>query len=416
MNFFRLLMIGLAATMASAACSSKGPPAATPGNPNPIPAPTTNVAAVLVNAGPAGVNAVNTLYTSVTLCVPGSTTSCQTIDNIEIDTQSSGLRILAPVLTITLPLILDSNNNANTFAECAQFADSVSWGPLARADLTIAGESAPSLTVQLIGDANFATIPPACAGAGNDEDTVATFGANGILGVGTPAQDCGASCAGSTEFGFYYTCTSAGNCVGTLIDIADQMQNPATLFATDNNGLIIELPNVSAAGAESVTGAIVFGIDTASNNASGKATVLAVETGTSYLSAQFDAQNYAARFLDTGSNGLFFNDSSLTQCTGSDQSFYCPANTENLSATLIAYTASGTGGTQATVNFSIANADTLLSDDQTGTAFVNLGGIFDGTGTADTFDFGLPFFYGRSVYEVFEGKSSSVGTGPYFAF
>jgi hypothetical protein len=413
MNFFRLLMIGLAATTALAACSSKGPPAATPGNPNPIPTPTTNVAAALVNAGPADVNAVNTLYTSVTLCVPGSTTSCQTIDNIEIDTQSSGLRILAPVLTITLPLKLDGNGN--TFAECAQFADSFSWGPLASADLTIAGESAPSLTVQVIGAANF-TVPPACAAVGNEEDAVLSFGANGILGVGTPAQDCGASCVGSTDFGFYYACTSAPNCVGTLIDIADQMQNPATLFATDNNGLIIELPSVSAAGAASVTGAIVFGIDTAANNASGTATVLAVETGTSYLSAQFNAQTYAASFLDTGSNGLFFNDSSLTQCTRSVQSLYCPANTENLSAILIAFTASGTGGTQATVNFSIANADTLLADDPTGTAFVNLGGIFDGTGSADTFDFGLPFFYGRHVYEVFEGKSSSVGTGPYFAF
>ena len=217
MNFFRLLMIGLAATTALAACSSKGPPAATPGNPNPIPTPTTNVAAALVNAGPADVNAVNTLYTSVTLCVPGSTTSCQTIDNIEIDTQSSGLRILAPVLTITLPLKLDGNGN--TFAECAQFADSFSWGPLASADLTIAGESAPSLTVQVIGAANF-TVPPACAAVGNEEDAVLSFGANGILGVGTPAQDCGASCVGSTDFGFYYACTSATNCGGTLIDIA----------------------------------------------------------------------------------------------------------------------------------------------------------------------------------------------------
>src|SRR5271166_444855 len=238
MNFFRLLMIGLAAATALAACSSKGPPAASPGNPNPIPTPTTNVAAAIVSAGPANVNALNTLYTSVTLCVPGSTTSCQTIDNIEIDTQSSGLRILAPALTITLPLKL--NASGNTLAECAQFAVSFSWGPLATADMTIAGESAPSLTVQLVGAANFATVPPACANLGNEEDTVATFGANGILGVGTPAQDCGASCVVSTEAGFYYACSSATNCVGTPIEIAAQLQNPATLFATDNNGLIIE--------------------------------------------------------------------------------------------------------------------------------------------------------------------------------
>jgi hypothetical protein len=29
---------------------------------------------------------------------------------------------------------------------------------------------------------------------------------------------------------------------------------------------------------------------------------------------------------------------------------------------------------------------------------------------------GLPFFFGRNVYEAFEGKSSSAGAGPYVAF
>jgi len=50
------------------------------------------------------------------------------------------------------------------------------------------------------------------------------------------------------------------------------VQNPVTLFATDNNGVIIELPAVS--GVEtSVTGSLIFGIGTQSNNALGSATV-----------------------------------------------------------------------------------------------------------------------------------------------
>ncbi|MGG2367973.1 DUF3443 family protein, partial [Salmonella enterica] len=38
------------------------------------------------------------------------------------------------------------------------------------------------------------------------------------------------------------------------------------------------------------------------------------------------------------------------------------------------------------------------------------------TGT-NTFDWGLPFHYGRSVYTAIEGKNTSDGgMGPYFAF
>ena len=32
------------------------------------------------------------------------------------------------------------------------------------------------------------------------------------------------------------------------------------------------------------------------------------------------------------------------------------------------------------------------------------------------FDWGLPFHYGKSVFVVIEGKTTSGGTGPFFAF
>src|SRR5207248_2177278 len=66
---------------------------ATPGPPN--------VEILTVDAGPAG--GVNTAFVSVQVCVPGTTT-CQTIDHVEVDTGSIGLRILADVpFTLTLP-------------------------------------------------------------------------------------------------------------------------------------------------------------------------------------------------------------------------------------------------------------------------------------------------------------------------
>jgi len=86
-----------------------------------------NVLSVVVDGGPAGLAgpSVNTLYTTVTVCVPGSTTQCQTIDNVQVDTQSYGLRILASVLTISLPVVAASDGNS--LVECTQFVDGYSW-------------------------------------------------------------------------------------------------------------------------------------------------------------------------------------------------------------------------------------------------------------------------------------------------
>jgi hypothetical protein len=36
--------------------------------------------------------------------------------------------------------------------------------------------------------------------------------------------------------------------------------------------------------------------------------------------------------------------------------------------------------------------------------------------TDPSFDWGLPFFYGRTVYTAIENQSTPAGVGPYFAF
>jgi hypothetical protein len=190
-----------------------------------------------------------------------------------------------------------------------------------------------------------------------------------------------------------------------------------TFFATDNNGVIIELPRVSSTGAESVTGALVFGIDTESNNASSStATLLPVQVGTGYLTVSLSGTFYDQSFLDTGSNGYYFTDSSLTECTDANASgFYCPTSTTNFTALVCGYEGSGncTGAPQESIAFSIGDADTLFSANAAYTAFPTLGGSFP---TGSTVDLGLPFFFGRNVYEAFENKSTSKGSGPYYAF
>jgi hypothetical protein len=363
-----------------------------------------NVVSAVVNAGPA--NGTNTLFVSVTICAHG-TTNCQTVDDIQVDTGSSGLRVLASALTISLQPT--SDGNGNTYVECTQYVDGYAWGPLTTADVTIGGESASSVPVQIIGSTDFSSVPDACSSTGTAEDTVQTFGANGILGVSVMAQDCGADCVTSTEEPnpFYYLCVTAdtGQCTATTMPLASQVPNPVTLFATDNNGVIIELPAVAATGAASVTGSLVFGVDTESNNSSTGSTVLTLDPDTGNLTTDFAGQTDTASFFDSGSNGLFFNDSSLPMCT--ENTFYCPASTTSLSAKIVSQ-----GNVSVTVDFSVANAEDLFADASL-TAFSNLAGPYASSGT---FDWGLSFFYGRNVYTVFENASTSAGAGPYVAF
>lgn len=388
-------------------CSSSGS-SATTATPTPVTTTTANVQAISVTTGPAvasGSVAINVAFTSVTVCVPGSTTQCQTIGGILVDTGSSGLRILSSALTVSLPQQTDSSGNP--VAECGEFIDSETWGPVQTADISLAGEKASSVPVQVIGSPGF-SVPTSCSDLGPIQDDLATLGTNGILGVGNFVQDCGDGCteSGASNLGLYYTCPSSG-CVVTTEGLAEQVSNPVSFFATDNNGVIVELPAVS--GTEvSVTGSLIFGIGTRSNNGLGSATVYTLNPETGAFTTTFKGQALTdASFLDTGSNAIYFLDSAetgLPTCT--DLTFwYCPSSTQSLSAVT-----QGANGATTTINFSIANADTLTSNANNGVA-AGLGGPGPGL-----FDWGLPFFYGRNVYTAIAGSSTPAGDGPYWAY
>jgi hypothetical protein len=401
----RAWRFGLCGALCLSALSCGGGSSFAPGSPTP---PTdANVASIVVDAGPTSTSPdVNTLFTTVTVCVPGSTTSCQTIDHIQVDTASYGLRILAPVLTLSLPV--QTTANGASLLECTGFVDGYSWGPVALADVQISGESASSVPVQVIGDARFTSVPAGCSSIGPAEDTVAAFGANGILGIGVFAQDCGAGCVTTVDNGIYYACTST-LCQATAVPLASQVQNPVTLFATDNNGVVIQLPSVAAQGAATVDGSLIFGIDTQTNNKSGSQTVLTVDPNAGEFTTLFNGQSLTQSFLDTGSNALFFNDPGLTQCAGANLAkFYCPASPQALSAVL-----EGQDAVSTTVNFSVDSAETLGANNPSLVAFPTLAGTFP---TDNSFDWGLPFYYGRTVYTAFENAATAVGMGPYVAF
>jgi hypothetical protein len=367
-----------------------------------------NVAAISVNGGPPG-NYADAAFVSVTVCVPGTST-CQPVDDVLVDTGSFGLRILSSALTkVSLPQ--QQASDGNPVAECLTFLASYTWGPVQTADVQIAGEKASSVPIQVLSDTDF-PVPSQCTSSGfKSADTLDRLGANGLLGVGLAAQDCGNACVNSTGPGLYFKCPSSG-CVPTVEALAQQVVNPVALFATDNNGVIVELPAVSSGGAASVSGSLVFGIGTQSNNGLGGAKVYTAPDGS--LTTSYNGQSYPGSFLDSGSNGYFFLDSSLTGLTNCPNNsdapgFYCPANSQNFTATN-----QGSNGASGTVSFSIASAVTLFAN-QGENAFSNLGGP-SGNSAPFYFDFGLPFFFGRNVFVAIDGASTPGGVGPYWAY
>jgi hypothetical protein len=77
----------------------------------------------------------------------------------------------------------------------------------------------------------------------------------------------------------------------------------------------------------------------------------------------------------------------------------------------------GTNGTSATVDFSIANALNLFSSGNS--TFNNLGGESGGTGAStDSWDLGLPFFFGKTIFFGISGTTvgSVTSTDGYYAF
>ena len=366
-----------------------------------------NVQPILVNSG-INHNYTNGVFTSVTVCIP-STSQCQTIDDILVDTGSIGLRLVASgksggALTLALPQ--QNAADGNPLSECTQFLDGYIWGPIRLADVALAGEQARNVPIQVVGEADFASrVPSACSGTGLvEEDSVATMDANGILGVGEWRQDCGSACVVGTNPNLYYSCPASG-CQAATVSLATQVTNPVWLFSTDNNGVIIELPPVAASGQPSASGSLVFGIGTAANNALGSATVIPLDNFGNFTTV-LAGHTYTASFLDSGSNGLFFPSTAtnLPVCTTAKE-FYCPTAAQTFTAT---NTGSGTGARSTQVAFSVANAEGLNPPNF---AFEDLAGPNPGG-----FDWGLPFFFGRNVFTAIEGQPTPAGAGPYFAY
>ncbi len=370
-----------------------------------------NVAPVIVDDGPSTLSSgsANVPFISVTVCVPGTST-CATVDHISVDTGSTGLRIIASALPADFTLPQATGSDTKPLTECFSFEDGFVFGSVRNADVKIGGESAANIPLELIGDPAYpkSSIPSNCTGT--NEGTVDTFGGNGIIGINQWLADCGSDCASATavanSYTFYYSCTGT-TCAYIPVPIANQVPNPVSKFAVDNNGAILQFPDVSEAGGANLPGVLIFGIGTQTNNALGNANVIPVDQDT-YFTTTYKGTTAQYSYIDSGTSLMYFSDASITACdpNGNDAGLFCPATVLNLSGQM-----AGVGGALPTSNFTVANADTVFQND-TFTAFNDVAGD---SGDPTTFAWGFDFFLGRKVFTAFALPANNNGNG-YFAY
>ena len=223
-----VLVSGCAGTVTSNANNSSGPSGSS-GSSN-----GSNTLAIAVNGGPTAGELNGSIYpngafASATICAPGSTTNCVTVNNLLVDTGSTGIRVLQSALgSLNLPAVNASNGSAAY--DCATFVDnSFLWGPVLQASVTLGGETANNVPIHVISSSTTG-VPSTCSnGSPFNENSQASLGANGLLGVGSEPTDCyydgGSVCSpgsglSSPPYPAYYTC-SGSSCSPAFIGLTE---------------------------------------------------------------------------------------------------------------------------------------------------------------------------------------------------
>ncbi|MFP3637786.1 DUF3443 family protein [Paraburkholderia sp. SIMBA_054] len=392
---------------------------ASSGPTTPVTAPSGGGLAADATATPTSYNAVNAVpvtvsntdlinqpMVSVTVCQPGTGagTNCTTVPNIIVDTESFGLRLFASAIPSTLGSLTGVTDTVSgkQITECLILGTANAFGSVRTADIKLSGEVAQNVPVHILADPAVTTPEPSECIVNQVASSPATLHANGILGIGTSREDCGIDCQNNVYSAGYYASDSSTN-TSIAVPVGKQVTNPVALFPVDNNGVVLELPQVSDSGTASTTGTLVFGIDTQANNAlSGTSATLLQTTQYGDFRATYNGGAQTIAFFDSGSNAYYFGDTTIPRASNS---FYTPTTPAGHSVTI-----SATNLAAANIGFNIANANTLAAAG--GYALNNVGAYHAGE-----FNLGLPFFFGRHVYHGIGGTTSpGGGAGPYVAY
>jgi hypothetical protein len=319
------------------------------------------------------------------------------------------------------------------------------WGQVVKADVVLVsgGETASSIPIELINSSYGGTVPNDCDG-GEAASNASDAGFNGIIGIGLWEKDCGTDCDPAYESSVassgveaayypYYTC-SGNSCSQALVSVANQVTNPISAFPVNNNGLIFELPSVAATGTTSVSGSIILGIGTGgnTNNTLSNSAHVYYADANAYFATIFNGVTYSdssssssimGSFIDSGSNSYLFLAPSGVNCCSTDSSgdvlsttvscssasssgWICSSYNGSVTNEGVGYSSGVPSGNGVTASFAVESFYTLASGSNM---------VFNDLAAADvasannpgTFDFGLPFFFGRNVYVGFEKDSGA---------
>lgn len=350
-----------------------------------------------------GINgkAVNRPFINLTVCPVNDTKHCQTINNVLVDSGSSGLRINKSALkAINFAPIMD--NNKSVF-NCILFGAGYDIGKMYSVDLYIGGEKGSNIPLQVTDNSdknsqiakvcsNYDTIP-----AANLDD----FGASAIIGISVIDSP-------DKSYSRAEVCDDSGNnCSG--IYSSGLNINPLSKFATDNNGVIFSIPKVATALASDVVGTLTFGLNTQSDNTVENGANVQIVHGTASDSwGSFSADNGVNAIFDSGSATINIAKNKHTDiqiCTVNvirPINIFCPANQTAVS---IGYGDISSLENQYTLNLMFIDPRTFAD---------NIYIVPDFATSSDDPSqeiFGIPAFFGRNIYLQFASANTNTPFG-----
>ncbi len=343
----------------------------------------------------------NRMVIQVTVCVPG-TQRCATIDDVMVDTGSTGLRLEASAVPswLRLPAVLGPDHKP--LAECLRFVADDAWGALDRADLQIGGLTASGLPIQIIGGGPQAQ-PASCPRSTVDPTS------NGTLGVGSHLTDCDGECRQTGPAPVYFQCEKE-DCdpLAGPVGEAYRLPNPVASFGRHNNGVVFDLPDDAAGGSTlERTGTLTFGVGTDDDNRLDGAGIVKLDERGRFRTL-YAGSMFPDSYIDSGTETYIVVDDALPRCRGMIWAF-CVAPDVMREAVMV-----GRDGARTGVPFRIgdyrhlrqrgfgASAEIAVAAEPGSRAFV----------------WGAPFFLGKRIALVMEGRAvpgAANLSGPFYA-
>ena len=328
----------------------------------------------------------NRMVVQVTVCVP-KTNDCATIDDVMVDTGSTGLRLEASALPsgLNFPAVLGPDRKP--LAECLRFVGDDAWGPLERADLRIGGLTASGLPIQIIGD--VAQVQPESCPRSEVHPT-----ANGTLGIGSHLTDCQGECRQTETAPVYFQCGDE-RCdpLEGRVDEAYRLPNPVASFDQHNNGVVFDLPDAEGEGTFDSVGQLTFGVGTGGDDRLDAAAIVKlVERGR--FTTFYAGDAYPDSYIDSGTETYIVPDGVLPRCRGMSWAF-CVGPEVTREAFVL-----DRNGARTALPFRIGDYRQIRQRGFGASAEIAVAAL----PRSGAFVWGAPFFLGKRVAVVMEGR------------